>query len=62
MISSEMDHIELALHGLLDVLIKHDFILQITTLKLTYGSIASQTIKVLIHGGIDDHHLDVVWQ
>jgi hypothetical protein len=38
MIYSEMDHIELALHSLLDVLIKHDFILQITTLKLTYGS------------------------
>jgi hypothetical protein len=35
MISSEMDH---ALHSLLDVLIKHDFILQITTLKPTYGS------------------------
>jgi hypothetical protein len=33
-----MDHIELALHNLLDVLIKHDFILQITTVKPTYGS------------------------
>jgi hypothetical protein len=33
-----MDHIELALHSLLYVLIKHDFILQITTLKPIYGS------------------------
>jgi hypothetical protein len=38
MISSKMDHIEHALHSLIDVLIKYDFILQITTLKPTYVS------------------------